>query len=308
MTKETDFTQLAFKKLTELRGHLNHDPSKNFCRDIISALEEFCTENPQNPSMSLQDKIFSLMLNNMIENKSDHLFHKLHRDVLNYSNAYVAILDNDSKFISLNNKYAKVIGYQDPGQVLGLSYDRFKCEAAEKACVFRDQDISVLTTHEPLFFLSYHRYSDDDWHLLHGEKTCVFNHEKKVIGTFSKSTDITESGFVDISRFLLKNSKKHFGKMAKEAFTFYITQEKDIFNLSRKEQEVLFYFIRGKTSQEIAQILSRSKHTIDMHVESIKNKLDVLNKSQLIEKAIIEGYMNKIPETLLREKIAPDFN
>ena len=53
------------------------------------------------------------------------------------------------------------------------------------------------------------------------------------------------------------------------------------------------------SDQDIANIMCRAKRTIDVHIESIKFKFSVENKSHLIEKAMIEGYMTMIPQHLL---------
>jgi DNA-binding CsgD family transcriptional regulator len=90
-------------------------------------------------------------------------------------------------------------------------------------------------------------------------------------------------------------------KIKHQSFIYYINPINNKYSISRKELEILFYFIRGKTASEIALILNRSKRTIDMHIESIKNKFVVENKSHLIEKAMIEGYMNLLPETFIEK-------
>ena len=69
--------------------------------------------------------------------------------------------------------------------------------------------------------------------------------------------------------------------------------------LSKKEMVVLFYFLRGKSAREIAEIICRSEKTVNMHLETIKLKFSVTSKSQLIEKAIFEGFINIIPEALI---------
>jgi len=214
----------------------------------------------------------------------------------------MGILDLNSNFISLNEEYANVIGYPTTYEALGLSYNAFKGDAAEKSEIFREQDLGVLKTHAPLIFLSYHRYYKGSWRLLYGEKTCIFDDDHHPVGIFSHAKDITEAKLIDVSRFLLRAGlqKNHLGKITQQPFTYYITQDNDRFMLSRKEKEILFYFIRGKTAQEIADIFCRAKRTIDMQIESIKNKFTVSNKSSLIEKAIFEGYMNTIPESLLK--------
>jgi len=59
--------------------------------------------------------------------------------------------------------------------------------------------------------------------------------------------------------------------------------------LSEREIESLTWSARGKTSDEIAQILGLSKRTINFHLDSARTKLDVANRTQAVVKAITGG-------------------
>ena len=294
-------TTLCLQKLKALQAGLENNKSSAFCHDLLTTISDYLTIQNNEETLSLQSRIISLLIKQTHEIKPADLFHAMHNDILNYSSDYVGILDTHSKFISLNDHYTQVIGYSDTNQALGLSYEHFKSSASEQAELFKSQDLSVLTTQEPLVFLSYHRYWNGTWRLLHGEKTCIKDEKNHSVGVFSRAKDITHSGLVDISRFLMRDQEQYFNKISRHPFTYYISQETDRFSLSRKERDVLFYFIRGKTAQDIADLLSRSKRTIDMHLESIKIKFNVTSKPHLIEKAIFEGYMTIIPESLLEK-------
>jgi DNA-binding NarL/FixJ family response regulator len=56
--------------------------------------------------------------------------------------------------------------------------------------------------------------------------------------------------------------------------------------LSEREIEVLTWSARGKTSDEIASILSLSKRTVDFHMDNARNKLGVANRTQAVVKAV----------------------
>jgi DNA-binding CsgD family transcriptional regulator len=57
-------------------------------------------------------------------------------------------------------------------------------------------------------------------------------------------------------------------------------------NLSNREIETLTWAARGKTSAEIAQILGRTKRTIDFHLDNARAKLGVANRTQAVMKAV----------------------
>ena len=59
--------------------------------------------------------------------------------------------------------------------------------------------------------------------------------------------------------------------------------------LSQREQEVLEYIVKGKSSQEIASILSISNHTVSSHRKNILRKLELKSPVQLIAYALEHG-------------------
>jgi DNA-binding CsgD family transcriptional regulator len=56
--------------------------------------------------------------------------------------------------------------------------------------------------------------------------------------------------------------------------------------LTARELEVLRWTSRGKTSVEIAEILSLSDHTVNAYLNKAIRKLDCVNRTQLVAKAI----------------------
>ena len=56
--------------------------------------------------------------------------------------------------------------------------------------------------------------------------------------------------------------------------------------LSTRELEVLRWTAQGKTSIEIGSILTLSDHTINAYMNTAMKKLDCVNRTQLVAKAI----------------------
>ena len=56
--------------------------------------------------------------------------------------------------------------------------------------------------------------------------------------------------------------------------------------LSARELEVVRWTAQGKTSLEIGQILSLSDHTVNAYMTNAIRKLDCVNRTQLVAKAI----------------------
>jgi DNA-binding response OmpR family regulator len=57
-------------------------------------------------------------------------------------------------------------------------------------------------------------------------------------------------------------------------------------DLSERETDTLTWSARGKTSDEIAQILGLTKRTIDFHLDSARAKLGVATRTQAVVKAV----------------------
>lgn len=62
--------------------------------------------------------------------------------------------------------------------------------------------------------------------------------------------------------------------------------------LSTRELEVVRWTSQGKTSVEIGRILSLSDHTVNAHMTNAIKKLDCVNRTQLVAKAIRLGLIN----------------
>jgi DNA-binding CsgD family transcriptional regulator len=62
--------------------------------------------------------------------------------------------------------------------------------------------------------------------------------------------------------------------------------------LSGKELEVLKWSADGKSAQDIADILSVSKNTVDFHIKNSVTKLQVPNKTAAVARAALLGLLN----------------
>lgn len=79
--------------------------------------------------------------------------------------------------------------------------------------------------------------------------------------------------------------------------------------LTRREKQIIFLFLSHLSSQEIASILGQfdnkkiSKNTIDsVFRESLYEKFNVYSRLELYKKLVNMGFINRIPQELLRVK------
>lgn len=59
--------------------------------------------------------------------------------------------------------------------------------------------------------------------------------------------------------------------------------------LTSREEEVLGFLVKGLIKKEIADELSISQHTVDMHLRSIYRKLEVRSQTEAVSKALRQG-------------------
>lgn len=105
------------------------------------------------------------------------------------------------------------------------------------------------------------------------------NQEGKIAGVFGISIDITNS-------YLMQ---KNFAKNLQLDIE---RSNKDQKKLAKRQTECLYYLVRGMTIKQIAKALNLSDRTVESYLEDLKVKLNCLNKSDLIAKAIEMGFGN----------------
>ena len=62
-------------------------------------------------------------------------------------------------------------------------------------------------------------------------------------------------------------------------------------NLNDREIEALMWAARGKTSEEIALIMSISERTVNFHLNNARDKLGVATRIQAAVKATVAGFI-----------------
>jgi DNA-binding NarL/FixJ family response regulator len=82
------------------------------------------------------------------------------------------------------------------------------------------------------------------------------------------------------------NAPFYTNKKVPKSVNYFTNKDESIvskFRLSKQEKEIIKLIIDGKTSNEIAQLLSISKTTVDTHRKNINRKLEISNSSSLIK-------------------------
>lgn len=208
----------------------------------------------------------------------------------------VGVKDVNSTYVMLSEGCAKLLGWKSAFETQGKTDYDIPCQVVEFADEFVKADKKIITTSLPMMGLCIQKYSTG-WKILLAERKPIKNVDSEVIGLLDTAIDITDSGLVTYYLNLYRSDNKFLGKCIKPAF-YILSATHSPLPLTEKQESCLFLLIRGKTIKEIAKVLGVSPRTVECHLDAIKIKLHCQYKSQLIEKALDNGFLYYIPQEL----------
>ena len=221
---------------------------------------------------------------------------------LDHLPGYFVQKNADSIYSFANKNAATILGFDSPEEMIGKTDHELKCNAAQYADCFAQEDQLALEKGK-LQFISHFCYAKNEWKTCFYEKTGFKNAGGDVAGVSCYVTDVTDCHLIDITRFLLKtDSKSHYEFMHRQ-FSYVLNQHYFDVRLTGRETECLFFILRGKSSKAIARFLNVSVKTIEYYIEQLKTKMNCSNKSELIEKSIFKGYLNILPNSLINNQL-----
>jgi len=114
--------------------------------------------------------------------------------------------------------------------------------------------------------------------------TCGVKHDdnNKTTISFAGSTSTIEN--TERTRQIIELINPHFSETIIKLSAPQIAKKR--YNLTPREKEILNWLKDGKTSWEISNILLISKRTVDFHADNIIQKLDAMNRTHAVAKAI----------------------
>ena len=202
--------------------------------------------------------------------------------------------DRESRYYGCNERFAQLTGFGSPEHAADkFDYD-MQTPSAECSDIFRAQDQLVLQHERPLALIDLQQFVDGQNLVVLTRKTPLYGDNKNVVGTICHLTEITDREMLKISHLMLQKDKSLRPSSDKSYVLQGLSQK-----LTPREAESLFYILRGKSSRHIGEMLQISKRTVEAYTDNLKTKFDCQSKAELIEKAIADGYLNFIPDTLL---------
>jgi len=123
-------------------------------------------------------------------------------------------------------------------------------------------------------------------------KTQKLDSNGLVCGVLSHSIEIIDPTVYSLIQALQKNSP-FLGQYQ----PFYLGKKSNTNTivLPRRQEEVLFYLIRGKSAKSIARLMGISFRTVEYYITILKDKFNCATKNELIESAINKGFSQYIP-------------
>lgn len=223
------------------------------------------------------------------------------KNILNQMPNFLMLSTVEHKISFVNDLAARVMGFKSSKEAVDVHYANIKCQAAEDAEVFCEQDKLVFSRLEKVTTLGYHRYKNaDDWALILCEKSPLFNPRNELIGVITYWLDATNHNLIDYSQFIYFSIKENTPTY-KNSFILS-SRTMNPYRLSDRQLECLFFLLRGQSAKTIAKILSLSPRTIESYLNEIKNKMSCSTQADIIEKALSEGLLNILPHSFIKSK------
>ena len=108
---------------------------------------------------------------------------------------------------------------------------------------------------------------------------------------------LKENAFNDLITAIemIRKNKLYISNIMSEQMVHFVvndswSQNDESVVLSKREQEVVKFFAKGKSCKEIAELLSISHYTVRNHITRIKQKLAVKKDIDIVKYALRRGY------------------
>jgi DNA-binding CsgD family transcriptional regulator len=214
-------------------------------------------------------------------------------DFLNKTPGLIIAKDIQSIYLNITQDFASLLGFKSSEECTGKRDYDIPSKAAEFADQFIKMDKQVITENKKMIALDIQEYTSG-WKMILVERNPLKNSDGQVIGLFNQCIDVSETAAFRPYLILHQLDNKISGKSLSPV-SYTLSQSHSPFLLTEKQEYCLFLLIRGKTVKEIAKVLSISPRTVESHIEALKIKLRCRSKSEIIEKAIMSGFLHYIP-------------
>lgn len=228
---------------------------------------------------------------------------EFYQNLLEQLSGLIVVMDKESKFIYSNKFTAQEFGYQNEDSMLGVDAFGMRCPAVECADDFIKQDLFVRENNKELTILDIHTYAKGNPRILLTRKS-PYQENNEIVGTVCHCVEVNSKILTQFCASMISTDSKYYATPNKIERSYNLINMDEINTLSQREQDCLFYLVRGKTMKQIAIALSISWRTVEKHIENIKLKWKCENKAKIVEVALARGYLTYIPQHILNSNIS----
>lgn len=213
--------------------------------------------------------------------------------LLDHLSGHIGWKDLNRHYVGANKSLLELKGFHHIEEIIGRTDEDLSPESVEENKLFQQQDLCVLNGDK---VSTVHFDSNNNDVVYQLEKSPIKNHDHIVTGLIYYCRPCHKE---DVFRTL----KQFDDELQLDTSHYMLNDNQNKYALTTRERECVFLLIRGKTAKEIGVFLSLSKRTIESYIENIKNKMDCKNKAEILVKAVLNGYHNHVPASLIHSAV-----
>lgn len=194
----------------------------------------------------------------------------MHQDILNQLAGNIGWKDTGLRHLGCNDSMAKALNLDAPEDIIGLRDSDFPLHSEKDSILHFQKDQLALQGQTSQFV---HQHQDKLYFVI---KKPMLDLNQSIYGIIYQCHPLDDADFF---RKLIHSDND-------------IKPNTNMYSLSKRELQCMFYVLRGNSNKQIAEALKLTKRTIDFYMENIKNKFGCQSKNELIIKAIEAGYIN----------------
>lgn len=204
--------------------------------------------------------------------------------------------DRDSHYLGITDYMIEFIGLEPRDRLLGKNDSLIKpFEEFSEHYMYCDQ---IAMNVKPIQTIEKNTTANNGIIEVSVAKHPIYNNAlDKVVGVFFFALPIN---YLSSQQYTSRNlsSAQPSLVLSSTHYVFAIDKRNKI-ELTIKESHVFYYYLRGRTSKQIADSLSLSHRTAEDHIHSIKNKLNCKSRADIIDLTIDAGIFDFIPLSLM---------
>lgn len=216
----------------------------------------------------------------------------------------ITLTDQNNKCVYTNDYTAKLFGYRDHESIININPYEMRCPAVESAEEFISQYNYVFKTEKSLSVFDVHTYADGMQHVYMTKKSPIKDPMTNQVTHVMTVCGEINSQFIGQIFAKLQKQNKIFEKSSANNVSYYVGQLPCSEDLTNRQLEILYYLVQGYSQKEIAHAMQLSPRTVESYLENIKIKLNIYNRSQLIQYAINIGMLHYVPQSVFRQELS----